>query len=494
MGAPVSEVAIIPLVKGADPRVENSEAAKTLNRSIQHTLVQPGYQRMVWGLDKNDPTVMIMIVDWDDLQSHLNFMTAPHYQSFMNDFNTIVAGAVTLFHTTYEEGVGIMPLVELNDYMADVYFAFFPARSLTQDFQDDFSRVSRTVNTDLLGSNDTSLSIASGWCIDDTLDEERPGKGPERPWMSIVTWKNAEIRQRAWDRNAVLGGIPQLVEGKGELEIYEVEFQPSNQGPLKDDFGEYTIVAQKLFSSMSPRKSWYCKHQYDREGENECYHYVHLDGRYYSKNPDGSIETINPILKEAFYTLPGTIPGGERIPIDYSDEVDWESLSEIPDPCIARASEIDERLGEFMQEIQRHAETTVANDQCKRLKNWEKMLEGKENSDMVTENEAEETENESEHESEDETENHTEDETGEVSIGEPMNPEETEGRSLENRKANEMDGSEDETIRTPPPNRGNMNKRREPMRTEQDANKRKRERRRNAKRAKQGMEERTSES
>lgn len=62
MGAPVSEVAIIPLVKEADLRDENSEASKILNNSIQSTIEQPGYQRMVWGLYEKTPTVMIMIV------------------------------------------------------------------------------------------------------------------------------------------------------------------------------------------------------------------------------------------------------------------------------------------------------------------------------------------------------------------------------------------------------------------------------------------------
>ncbi|KAJ5827458.1 Dimeric alpha-beta barrel [Penicillium robsamsonii] len=61
MGAPATEVTIVPLAKGADPRVEDSEAAITLDRSIQDTIVQPGYRRMVWGLDKEDPTVIVMI-------------------------------------------------------------------------------------------------------------------------------------------------------------------------------------------------------------------------------------------------------------------------------------------------------------------------------------------------------------------------------------------------------------------------------------------------
>ncbi|KAJ5420311.1 hypothetical protein N7465_002830 [Penicillium sp. CMV-2018d] len=226
MSPPVSEVAIIPLVKGADPRDENSEAAKILNSFIQLTIEQPGYQRMVWGLDEEDPSVLVMIVDWDDLESHLNFMAAPYYKHFMDEFNTIIDGTVVSFHTTYEEGVGIVPLVEFNDYTADVFIAFFPARSLTQDFHDEFCQVSRDVNTNLLVFNDAPSSIASGWCTDDMLHEERHGKGPERPWISMVTWKNTETRQRAWDRKAVLGDILKLVEGHGELQIYKVEFHP----------------------------------------------------------------------------------------------------------------------------------------------------------------------------------------------------------------------------------------------------------------------------
>lgn len=107
-----------------------------------------------------------------------------------------------------------------------ITFDFFPARSLIQDFQDDLSRVARAVNTDLLESNHAPSSIASGWCTDDVLDEECHGKKPEIPWMSMVTWKNKETRQRAWGCKAVLGDIQKLVEGQGELEIYEVKFQP----------------------------------------------------------------------------------------------------------------------------------------------------------------------------------------------------------------------------------------------------------------------------
>lgn len=72
---------------------------------------------------------------------------------------------------------------------------------------------------------------------------------------------------------------------------------------------------------------------------------IFRDGWYYSKNPDGSRERINPILKQAFYTP----PSNRRI--DCSDEVDWEGLNEIPDLCIARASVTHELVGKFMEKM-----------------------------------------------------------------------------------------------------------------------------------------------
>ncbi|KAJ5494523.1 Dimeric alpha-beta barrel [Penicillium fimorum] len=83
---------------------------------------------------------------------------------------------------------------------------------LTHDFQDDLSLVSRAVNGSLLGSNDA----------------------PSMAGALMMRWTKSALergqRDRGcrwgWDRNAVLGDIPKLVEGKGELEIYEIEFQP----------------------------------------------------------------------------------------------------------------------------------------------------------------------------------------------------------------------------------------------------------------------------
>lgn len=73
---------------------------------------------------------------------------------------------------------------------------------------------------------------------------------------------------------------------------------------------------------------------------------ISRDGWYYSQNPDGGKEHINPILKQASYTPPGSDSS-----IDCSDEVDWEGLNEIPDLCVARAVLTHKHMEKFMQRM-----------------------------------------------------------------------------------------------------------------------------------------------
>ncbi|CAI7596514.1 unnamed protein product [Penicillium viridicatum] len=313
----------------------------------------------------------------------------------------------------------------------------------------------------------------------------------------------------------------------------------TTQAPLKDVFGEYTIVREKFNGRPSTKRNWYCKHQYAREGGNDSYHYVHLDGRYHSTNPDGSKEHINPILKQAFYTPPTSNRW-----IDCSDEVDWEGLNEIPDLCIARASVTHEAVGKFMQEMKSQEEKTIKNDQTEKRKICARMLKGKETENMGTEDEAEETEYETEETEEteceteevsdkeratkkkkkrkerkenqrrkDSQEDHTPQETAtqrktpmleeqtsnNESIDESPHLGEAEGTSSRKRKANEMDDGEEQTAGTPVAKKANLNRRRELTAAERkeqrrNANRRSRDRKRRKALARQEMEERTSGS
>lgn len=64
-------------------------------------------------------------------------------------------------------------------------------------------------------------------------------------------------------------------------------------------------------------------------------------GWYYSQNPDGSAEKMHLKTREAKYRSPGSSWDDWR---DDSEDVDWESLAEKPDPCIAACPSLDENF------------------------------------------------------------------------------------------------------------------------------------------------------
>ena len=62
MSVPYTELALVPLVAGADPRDLNSKAGNILTRSNALTLAQPGCQRLWWGMTKEAPPLLIVAV------------------------------------------------------------------------------------------------------------------------------------------------------------------------------------------------------------------------------------------------------------------------------------------------------------------------------------------------------------------------------------------------------------------------------------------------
>lgn len=154
-------------------------------------------------------------------------MDDPEYKPFLDDFMQIVAGTIILFHTTFEQGNGILPLAHRTDYTSDVFFAFFLQSAATQVLESELGLAFKDVSEGLMSTSYAPNSFASGLCSDEALYEERDGKGPEKPWVSLMAWPSPACRGAAWEQGTVLGSIPEIVKSAGgELEIYEVYFQP----------------------------------------------------------------------------------------------------------------------------------------------------------------------------------------------------------------------------------------------------------------------------
>ncbi|KAJ5799337.1 uncharacterized protein N7518_001405 [Penicillium psychrosexuale] len=86
---------------------------------------------------------------------------------------------------------------------------------------------------------------------------------------------------------------------------------------LFDTFGRYGVIRAK-YNAANPNV--------------EAYHYINTTGWYTSINPDGSQEKLHVKKKTAY------LPPYSGTWEDCSGEVDWDTLPEIPDLCIATGS------------------------------------------------------------------------------------------------------------------------------------------------------------
>ena len=68
-----TEIAIFPLREGHDPHDSSSQTAKVMKETFDTIAQQPGYQRLYWGTEVEDPTVFHLAVDWDSVDDHMSF-------------------------------------------------------------------------------------------------------------------------------------------------------------------------------------------------------------------------------------------------------------------------------------------------------------------------------------------------------------------------------------------------------------------------------------
>ncbi|KAJ5794272.1 Dimeric alpha-beta barrel [Penicillium paradoxum] len=137
-------------------------------------------------------------------------------------------------------------------------------------------------------------------------------------------------------------------------------------GPLHEDiFGTYRVITNYI----DPKGRWCCTHEYHSPGDKKKKkkkkngrHWVHPDGIYYSKNPDGSQQYIQPMLKQFLYVPP------RKGLVDLSDQIDWKQVCEIPDACILSTSETKGDLQLLLDGIKARAEVTLARERYEKEK------------------------------------------------------------------------------------------------------------------------------
>ncbi|KAJ5951199.1 uncharacterized protein N7479_009612 [Penicillium vulpinum] len=129
-----------------------------------------------------------------------------------------------------------------------------------------------------------------------------------------------------------------------------------------DKFGGYNV------------NDWYCKHEYHCYPGAESYHYINLNGWYYSMNPDGSEEKLHMKRKEAWFGPPDN-DDWENWP----NVVPWDKLPAIPDRCIDKFSRPGPWIWKEIERLEREQggyQGAMITQECDHS-DWEERSEGR---------------------------------------------------------------------------------------------------------------------
>ena len=74
--APVTEIAILPLKSGCQLDKPATDDGTLFQEALNTILEQDGAQGLYWGREKDNPTNLVLLVDWDAIDSHKKFMNS----------------------------------------------------------------------------------------------------------------------------------------------------------------------------------------------------------------------------------------------------------------------------------------------------------------------------------------------------------------------------------------------------------------------------------
>ncbi|KAL8715853.1 MAG: hypothetical protein Q9220_000520 [cf. Caloplaca sp. 1 TL-2023] len=225
MGRPVTEIATIPLAVGAKIENADSPAGKVLNETFDTLGQQEGLQRIKYGRQVENPSVLqifIVVPDWDSIDSHKKFMGQPYYGPFCKHLLSVVDGDMDIHHAQFfphpaSAAVGGPSAVtELVSH----YFAADMSESDQTSFSDDVAKFAKVLESKAEGFK----GFAGGWVIEDLTHKEVEGK--TKMWQSCIGWESIDAHMRFRETQAFKDNVDLLrPESTKATTLHHVSFQ-----------------------------------------------------------------------------------------------------------------------------------------------------------------------------------------------------------------------------------------------------------------------------
>lgn len=204
MSTPVTEVVVLTV----KPDTDVDGPAEGLFSIIAR---QEGFRRLKWGRWEEDPNKVQLMINWDDISSHIAFtQSGADYQELFAGLSPLIAAPPEIFHLHIDPDT-------INKILDDPIVELATFFLVGEGFEE------AVTNTLAVGTKSGEcLGFARGPVVEELAYEDGP-KG--KAHYAAISWTSLEARTAATQREDVKESGQLLIGKIGGYEVHHVKFQ-----------------------------------------------------------------------------------------------------------------------------------------------------------------------------------------------------------------------------------------------------------------------------
>ncbi|KAK5686045.1 hypothetical protein LTS10_002159 [Elasticomyces elasticus] len=192
---PTTEIAVLPLKAGSEIGDPNNQASSITNSFFDSLRTVDGVQQINFGTKVEDPTHLQMMITWDDIKKHRDFMSADSYGPITGTLGPLLDGDVAMMCLTlYFDG------------------------EAPSSYLDDVASVDKA-----LQGTEGYLGYAAGFTHEEIEKEGTKGTGA----VVLIGWQSIEAHHAFRETKAFKENIGTLASTAKNRTVWHVQFMQS---------------------------------------------------------------------------------------------------------------------------------------------------------------------------------------------------------------------------------------------------------------------------
>jgi len=213
---PTTEFAVIPLKAGSDIGNPDNPTASVVNDCLATLRATDGMQQIHFGTKMEDASHLQLMITWEDIKNHHDFMASDAYGPFMKKFGSILDGDVTIVHADFKpEGAALKAFSAPVTEVLTLYFDDEPP----SDYLNSVGEAAKSVE-----GSDGFLGFAAGITHEEIEKDGVKGKGA----VVLGGWQSLEAHKAFRETKAFKDVVGTLRStSKGPPSVWHVQFMKS---------------------------------------------------------------------------------------------------------------------------------------------------------------------------------------------------------------------------------------------------------------------------